>query len=90
MLLSVIGRDAKIIQAHMCPYQQRLKVRSSQLFDFSYHTPAQRDGFLRWLLSDPITETKPIAGAEERSISPTRDTVPQVTVSTATRLQAGR
>jgi hypothetical protein len=67
MMLSVIGQNARIIQAHVCTREQRLKVRYSQLCDLSYYTPVQIDPFVRWLLSDPITETKPIAEAAERA-----------------------
>lgn len=85
MMLSVIGRNARIIQAHVCTREQRLKLRYSQLCDLSYNTPVQIDPFVRWLLSDPITETKPIAEATERPISPAGDTAPQVTTYEATK-----
>ena len=82
-MLSVIGRDARIIQAHICPNEQRLKVRYSQPFDFSHYTPTQRDLFIRWLMSDPITETKPPADVEERPASPAGTTAPQLKASEA-------
>ena len=80
-MLSVIGRDARIIQAHICPNEQRLKVRYSQLFDFSHYTPTQRDLFIRWLMSDPIAETKPLADVEERPTTPAGTTAPQLKAS---------
>jgi hypothetical protein len=85
MMLSVIGRNARIIQAHVCTREQRLKLRYSQLCDLSYYTPVQIDPFVRWLLSDPITETKPIAEAAERPISPAGDTAPQLAAFDATK-----
>ncbi len=88
-MLSVIGRHARIIQAHMCPNDQRLKVRYGQLSDFSYHTPAQSDLFLRWILSDPITETKPMPHHQDIAITPTDDTAPKVTATEATRSPRG-
>ncbi len=84
LMLSVIGRDARIIQAHICPNEQRLKVRYSQLFDFSHYTTTQRDLFIRWLMSDPITETKPLADVEERPTTPEGTTAPQLKASEAT------
>jgi hypothetical protein len=83
-MLSSIGRDSRIIQAHMCPREQRLKVRYSQLVDFSYFTPELRDMFLRWLLCDPITEPKPLEDGSEPSASEVGDTAPQLTASEAT------
>jgi hypothetical protein len=71
----------------MCPNEQRLKVRCSQLFDFSYYTPAQRDLFIRWLLSEPITERKPTADGEEQPTSPAGETAPQLTTFGATKDQ---
>lgn len=75
LMLSVIGRDARIIQAHMCTHERRLKVRYSQMCDFSYYTPQQRDTFLRWLLCDPVTRPRPIADEDERSATRTGDLV---------------
>ena len=89
-MLSVVGREARIIQAHICPYELRLKVRYSQLVDFTFPHPSERDIFLRWLFSDPVPETKPIEDIEEQPISPAGDTAPQVTAFMATSLQAGR
>lgn len=60
-MLSVIGRNARIIHAYICPDEQRLKVHYSQLFDFSHYTSAQADLFIRWLMSDPILPEKPIS-----------------------------
>ena len=82
-MLSVIGQDARIIQAHICPTEQRLKVRYSQLFDFGDYTPAQRDLFIRWLMSDPITKTKPLADIEERPKTQAGTTAPQLKASGA-------
>lgn len=70
MMLSIIGRTARIIQAHMYLSDKRLKVRYSQLFDFSYHTPVQRDLFLRWLLSDPIAAANPLSDGGPTIASP--------------------
>ena len=80
MIVSIIGRDARIIQAHMCSQDQRLKVRCSQLFDFTYYSPGQRDLFLRWLLSDPIIDSKPTADGAKQSVGPTDDTTSPATV----------
>ena len=69
MIVSIIERDARIIQAQMCSQDQRLKVRYSQLFDFTYNAPTQRDLGLRWLLSDPIGEMKPIADGAKNQLA---------------------
>jgi hypothetical protein len=84
LLLSIIGRTARIIQAHMCPQDQRLKVRYSQLFDFSHDTSVKKDLFLRWLLCDPVTETKPMSDGDDLPTSPAGDTAPQLTPFNAT------
>lgn len=83
-MLSIIGREARIIQAHICPREQRLKVRYSQLFDFSHYTSTQRDLFIRWLMSDPIAETKPLADVEERPTTSADTIAPQLKASEAT------
>ncbi len=62
---------------------QWLKVRYSQMFNFSYHTPTQRDTFIQWLLSEPIIEKKPTDDEEQPPASPADDTAPQLTASTA-------
>jgi hypothetical protein len=79
-----MGRRARVVQAHMCPQEQRLKVRYSQLFDFTHPNPQQTDLVVRWLLSDPITETKPPSDGAEQSTSPGGDTAPQVVAFNAT------
>ena len=79
LLLSVIGRTARIIQAHMYPQDQRLKVRYSQLFDFSHNTSVKKDLFLRWLLCDPVTESKPMSDGDTLPTSPAGDTAPHLT-----------
>lgn len=78
-MLSVMGRNARVIQAHMCLSEQRLKVRYTQLLDLSYYTPVQIDLFVRWLMSDPLSETKPIPDGTERPRNPAGDTAPQLT-----------
>jgi hypothetical protein len=78
-MLSILGRSARIIQAHMCPEEQRLKVRYSQRFDFCHNASAKKDLFLRWLLSDPVTEMKPMSDGHDLSTSPAGDTAPMLT-----------
>ncbi len=69
----------------MCPDEQRLKVRYSQLFDFSYYTTVERDLIIRWLMSDPITERKPTADGEKRPTCPRGDTAPHLTALECTK-----
>jgi hypothetical protein len=78
-MLSVLGRYARIIQAHMCPEEQRLKVRYSQRFDFCHNTSIKKDLFLRWLLSDPVTPMKPMLDGDDLPTSPAGDTAPLLT-----------
>jgi hypothetical protein len=78
-MVSVLGRSARIIQAHMCPETQRLKVRYSQRFDFCHNASVKRDLFLRWLLSDPVTEMKPMSEGHDLLTSPAGDTAPLLT-----------
>lgn len=82
-MLSIIGRDARIIQAHMRPDEQRLKLRYGQLVDLSRHTPLERDIFLRWLLSEPVMDTELSVDDEERPLSPAGDTAPRLSASPA-------
>lgn len=69
----------------MCPEEQRLKVRYSHLSDFSYDTSVKRDLVLRWLLSDPVTETKPMSDGDDRPMGPAGDTAPQLTAFNVTQ-----
>jgi hypothetical protein len=78
MMVSVMGRRARIVQAHMCSLEERLKVRCSQFLDFTHYTSLQPDLIVRWLLSDPIIETKPLSDGAERPTSPGGDTAPQL------------
>ena len=78
-MLSVLGRSARIIQAHMCPEEQRLKVRYSQRFDFCHKPFFKKDLFLRWLLSDPVTEMKPMSDGHDLPTSQAGDTAPLLT-----------
>jgi hypothetical protein len=63
----------------MCPEEQRLKVRYSQRFDFCHNASAKKDLFLRWLLSDPVTEMKPMSEGHDLATSPAGDTAPLLT-----------
>lgn len=85
LLFSVIGRSARIIQAHMCPREQRLKVRYSQMFDFSNNTLVKRDLFTRWLFCDPIAEMNPLTEGLPLPIKPVGDTAPLLRAAKATR-----
>ncbi len=59
VLVSIIGRFARVIQAHVSLEEQRLKVRYSQLYNFENCSQRQMDLFLRWTLSSPLLEPKP-------------------------------
>lgn len=64
----------------MCPQENRLKVRHGQLFDFTDCQQAQMDLFMRWLLSDPISELNMFSDESESDLnSPAGDTAPQLT-----------
>ncbi|KAF7512834.1 hypothetical protein GJ744_011937 [Endocarpon pusillum] len=56
LMLSIIGRETRLIQAHIVPEEQRVKVSYSQLFDFD-HCPQQEtlDLIWKWLLSEPVS-----------------------------------
>jgi hypothetical protein len=48
--------EARLIQAHIAPVEQRIKLRYSQLFDFDYCPREETlDLFTRWLLSEPLS-----------------------------------
>ncbi len=90
MILSLIGRDARIIQAHFCPRDLRLKVRYSQLVDFSHYTTAQADLFTRWLLCEPLAEPQPPPDAEEPSkIHHSKRAPPEPALRHTTTLRSG-
>ena len=63
----------------MCPEEQRLKVRYSQRFDFCHNASVKKDLILRWLLSDPIIEMKPMSDGHDLPTSPAGDTAPLLT-----------
>lgn len=55
-MVSINGREARLIQAHIAPEEQRIKVRYSQLFDFDNCSQEEvLDLFARWLLSKPLS-----------------------------------
>ncbi|ERF73707.1 hypothetical protein EPUS_00961 [Endocarpon pusillum Z07020] len=56
LMVSINGREARLIQAHIAPEEQRIKIRYSQLFDFD-NSPQEEvlDLFVRWLLSKPLS-----------------------------------
>ena len=83
VLVSIIGRFARVIQAHVSLEEQRLKVRYSQLYNFENCSQRQMDLFLRWTLSSPLLEPKPQPEAETPLGSSNGDTVPIVTISSA-------
>ena len=66
----MFGWYARIIQAHVCLHEQRLKVRYSQLYNFR---------FLRWILSNPLLEPKAQPDVDETPSGPPGDTSPHVT-----------
>jgi hypothetical protein len=78
ILVSIIGRFARVIQAHVCLKDQRLKVRYSQLYDFDSCSQRQMDLFLRWILSSPLLEPQPQPEAEDPPGSSNGDTAPLV------------
>ena len=55
-MVSINGREARLIQAHLAPAEQRIKIHYSQLFDFD-NCPQEEvlDLFARWLLSEPLS-----------------------------------
>ncbi len=55
-MLSMYGSEARIVQAHMSPEQQRLQVRYSELFDFCNLTKELLAIFVRWFLNEPLAE----------------------------------
>lgn len=69
----------------MCPREQRLKVRYSQMFDFSNNTLVKRDLFTRWLFCDPIAEMNPLTEGLPLPIKPVGDTAPLLRAAKATR-----
>ena len=69
-MVSIIGRDARVIQAHMCPIKHRLKVRYSQLLDFADCKQKQMDLFVRWLLNNPVSGPIPPCDKPESNFSP--------------------
>lgn len=82
VLVSINGRFARVIQAHVALEEQRLKVRYSQYYNFENCSQRQMDLFLRWTLSSPLLEPKPQPEAE--IIPPDSsygDTAPIVTIS---------
>jgi hypothetical protein len=80
-VVSIIGRDARIIQADMCPQENRLKVRYSQLFDFSDCQQAQVDLFMGLFLSDPISRLDMFSEESESDLnSPAGDTASQLAI----------
>lgn len=81
VLVSVLGRYARVIQAHVSLEEQRLKVRYSQLYDFDNCTQRQMDLFIRWILSSPLVEPKLQSEAVELPSSPSGDTTSQTTIS---------
>ncbi|KAF7508989.1 hypothetical protein GJ744_008545 [Endocarpon pusillum] len=56
LMVSINGREARLIQAHIAPEEQRIKIRYSQLFDFD-NCPQEEvlDLFARCLLSKPLS-----------------------------------
>ena len=80
VLVSIIGRFARVIQAHVSLEEQRLKVRYSQLYDFENCSQRQMDLFLRWTLSSPLLEPKPQAEDNKAKGSSNGDTAAQLTV----------
>ncbi len=68
LMISVIGREARLVQAHIAPEEQRIKVRYSQLFDFDFCRQQETlDLFARWLLSDPRSADMPSSSEEDES-----------------------
>ena len=83
MFVSIIGRFARVIQAHVCLEEQRLKVRYSQLFDFRDCSQHQMDLFLRWILSSPLVEPKLLVENDETQGTPFGDTAAQMVSETS-------
>ncbi|KAF7514236.1 hypothetical protein GJ744_000006 [Endocarpon pusillum] len=82
LMISIIHREARVIQAHLCPEERRLKVRYSQLFDFE-SCPQQKtlDLLMRWLLSDPVKNG-------ESSSDDKEDSEPSPTINSETTMSA--
>jgi hypothetical protein len=78
--VSILGRYAQIIQAHVSLEEQRLQIRYSQLYDFDNCSQLQMDLFLRWILSDSILEPKFKPEDEETAGSPFGDSGPHATL----------
>ncbi len=55
-MFSIHGPKARLMQAHMSPDEDRLKLRHSELFDFCHLTQEWLDVFVRWMLNDPLME----------------------------------
>jgi len=64
-----VSREARVIQAHISPEEQRMEIRYTQSFDFDYCPQEEMlDLFARWLLGDPLSPDKALS-AEDEAIS---------------------
>lgn len=73
-MVSVIGIEARLIQAHITSEGERIQVRYSQLFNFE-RCPKQEtlELFVRWLLSEPLSIEAPSHEEETHELPPSVD-----------------
>jgi hypothetical protein len=65
-MVSNNGREARLVQAHIAPEEQSMKIRYTQSFDFdSYSQDEILDGFTRWLLGEALSPDKALPAEEE-------------------------
>jgi hypothetical protein len=65
-MISINGREVRLIQAHIAPEEQRMEIRYTQSFDFD-HCPQEEtlDLFARWLLGEPLSPDKALSAKGE-------------------------
>jgi hypothetical protein len=90
LLFSILDTKVRLIQAHMCPAQRRLKVSSSQLFEFGDCSQETMDLFVRWLLCDPVGTTTIMGDEVTPAPHPSVNVAPQTKLASPTDLSTGR